>query len=209
MEIKTLNVSGIKEAMYAMRHPFQSYDRSDSHELKEESGPVFVVGEKDKELSVKLAGAGTEHAKHLRFIVVWADVTMPLYFYKQLDTYRAGVEKLSTSTMHKLTSRALDVKDFESDSLTSELLEHVIKELNARMSFYKTAKDLKDTEMAEAIWREIVQILPSSYLQKRTYLFSYAALRNMIKQRTGHRLREWQYFIDWCRTLPESWMLFE
>lgn len=209
MKIETLNVSGIKEALYAMRHPFQSYDKSDSYEIREEFGVTYVVGEKDRELSKKLANAGPEHAKHLRFIMVWADVTMPFYLLKELDTYKIGVEKLSTSTMHNLTSRPLERADFQFSPGMEQAIDSAIRALNMRMHVYKALKANGEDEQAKEVWLEIVGLLPSCYLQKRTYMFSYAALRNIIKQRTGHRLREWQYFIDWCRTLPETWMLFE
>lgn len=200
MKIETRSVDGIEDALYCMRHPMLSYNRADSHE---ENG-ILVVGENDMDLSKRLQKAGPEHRKHLRFIVVRADVKMPRYFYQQLDTYRAGVEKYSTSTMHKITARPFEEDDFEIDS--DEWRKQLTDFMNER---YKQWQEAGDEEERKMRWRDIIQCLPQSYLQLRTYMFSYEALRNIIKQRTGHKLTEWQYFIDWCKTLPESWMLFE
>ena len=200
MKIETLSVDGIEQALYCMRHPMLSYNKADSHE---ENG-ILVVGENDMDLSKRLQKAGPEHRKHLRFIVVRADVKMPRYFYQQLDTYRAGVEKYSTSTMHKITARPFEEDDFEIDS--DEWRKQLTDFMNER---YKQWQEAEDEEERKMRWRDIIQCLPQSYLQLRTYMFSYEALRNIIKQRTGHKLTEWRYFIDWCKTLPESWMLFE
>lgn len=204
MKIETLSVAGFKPALKAMRNPFDSWNKNDSSMCE----GYCVVGDADKELSVKLQNAGPEHCKHLRMIVVWADMTLPRYQWQEFDTYRAGVEKVSCSTMHTLMRRPLTADDFE-HGVDTLALESVIRAINARMNNYKALKaDGKDGE-AKEIWREIIQLLPQSFLQTRTVLMSYAALRNIVHQRKGHKLKEWAEFIEWAKSLPNSWMIFE
>ena len=199
MKIKTLEVDGLGPALHAMRNPMNSWPKSDSI--------TGLVGEKDKDLSTRLANAGPEHAKHLRMIMVWAEVWAPRYWWQEFDTYRAGVEKLSCSTMHKLMARALTTEDFEmEEGLTEDELQPVIDIANNWMKYYLLEDD---ADKKAVIWRKIIQFLPQSYIQRRTVMVSYAALRNMIRQRENHKLIEWHKFINWAHTLPESWMLFE
>ena len=198
MKIRTLEVGGIHSALHAMRNPMDSWDKSDS--------VTGTVGDKDKELSKKLASSGTEHAKHLRMIIVWADIKAPRYWWTEFDTYRVGVEKVSCSTMHKLMSRPVDVDDFESDGMSPIALDNVIDYINGDMNLYKNASDPKEKKL---LWRGIIQLLPQSYRQKRTVMMSYAALRNIYRQRAGHKLDEWQQFREWVEGLPESWMITE
>ena len=200
MKITTLTTAGIDCAIHAMRNPMNSWDRCDS--------TIAEVGPKDKELSLTLQNAGPEHCKHLRMIVTWADITAPRFWWSEADTYRAGVEKVSCSTMHKLMSRPLNIDDFEHED-DPFLLKSVIRSINRDMEVYKELKKEGEDEQAKEIWRGIIQILPQSYLQKRTVMFSYAALRNIVKQRKGHKLKEWAQFIEWAESLPESWMIFE
>ena len=214
MTIQTLLTAGVEQAIHAMRNPMDSWDYSDSDW---EEGVVslypdfakYIVGPKDKDLSERLQKAGPEHAKHLRMIMVWADIVAPRYWWTEFDTYRAGVEKLSCSTMHTITKRAFDTSDFQQDD--TELSQNAAI-LNATMmdmwrEMYLDAKD--DPAKQKEIWRCLIQNLPQSYLQRRTVMMSYAALRNIVKQRKGHKLDEWKYFIDWARTLPDSWMIFD
>lgn len=197
MEIKTLQVDGFGPAIHAMRNPMDSWEKSDSVKGR--------VGEKDKELSIRLQKAGPEHSKHLRLIVCWASVLAPRYFWAEFDTYRFGVEKVSCSTMHRLMARPLTMDDFENDCQPS-LTARVVEDLNKCMVLYKQAEDPDAKKM---IWRGIIQALPQSYLQRRTVMMSYAALRNIYRQREGHKLKEWQQFREWAETLPEGWMITE
>lgn len=196
MEIKTLQVDGFTPALRAMRNPMDSWDRSDSIRGH--------VGKLDKELSIKLQKAGPEHCKHLRLIVAWADITAPRYWWNEFDTYRAGVEKVSCSTMHRLMARPLTEADFQNDSITS--LKPFLDSINKEMEAYKAQED---PDAKKLIWRGIIQALPQSYQQKRTVMMSYAALRNMYRQREGHKLKEWAMFREWVKSLPESWMITE
>ena len=208
MTLETLDVQGFMPALHGMRNPMNSWNKSDSHWLyhDDDSKLKYEIGENDKELSIRLQKAGPEHCKHLRQIVVWVDINAPLYWWKEMDTYRMGVEKNSCSTMHKLTSRPLDDSDFEIDCVNEDYTHYVLDCLNTSMEAWKYEKDI---DVKNEIWRSIIQGLPESYLQKRTVMMSYAALRNIVRQREGHKLKEWAMFIDWAKSLPESWMIFE
>lgn len=201
---------GFDQAIYAMRNPMNSWGKSDSEwdfdEFCEFNSGKYIIGEKDKELSLKLQKAGPEHCKHLRMIFVWVDITAPRYWWNEFDTYRLGVEKVSCSTMHKLTARPLEKSDFEHDCINDLYLESVIKTINDSMMAYYLCKDINHKK---EIWRGIIQALPQSYLQKRTVCISYGALRNIIRQRESHKLIEWEYFIKWVKGLSNSWMITE
>lgn len=198
MIINTLEVAGIGPAIHAMRNPFDSWAKSDS--AHDEVGMV------DKGLSNRLALAGPAHAKHLRMIQVWAEVWAPRYWWTEFDTNRMGVEKVSCSTMHTLTARPLTAGDFEWDGEPVELV-GIINGLNGLIRQYREAKDADDPGDVERTFRQLKQALPEGFIQRRTVMMSYAALRNMYELRRGHRLREWQQFRTWCEGLPESWMI--
>lgn len=231
--IVTIEVAGIKSALHAMRNPYDSWEKSDTIDtrdkpirgftkiwkkikglfkwifsrgktVEEVPPPGFYIGPADRKLSTTLAQAGTEHCKHLRMIEVWADISMPLYWWKQFDTYRFGVEKVSCSTMHKIHSRFLEIDDFQfvSNDNQTQLKEYIIPRLNDLIKRYNKSKH-KDKE----VWYTLVGELPSNYIQKRTVMMSYAVLRQMYSQRKGHKLNEWEYFREWIHTLPESWMI--
>ena len=140
--------------------------------------------------------------------MVWADITASLTWWKQADCYRAGVEKVSTSTMHKLMSRPLSIDDFEAANIDcySQQLCETVEYLNRLINAYNASDDPAEKKQ---IWEYAIQILPQSYMQRRTVMFSYAALRNIVRQRKGHKLSQWSSFIDWCHTLPDSWMIFD
>lgn len=213
MTIETIGEpSGFLAAIYAMRNPMNSWALSDSELIVnhiENDDAVLeteVIGEKDKALSIKLQNAGPEHCKHLRMIYVWVEITAPRYWWTEADTYRFGVDKVSCSTMHKLMARPLTEDDFEHDGINKEYLSFMLDSINGSIEAYKLCKD---EDHKKEIWRGIIQALPQSYLQKRTVCMSYAALRNIVRQRAGHKLIEWEYFINWAKSLPESWMIFE
>ena len=218
MNIKTIEVAGFRPALHGMRNPMNSWDKSDTvYHTTEEHYPDepfhttidFLLGENDADLSRRLQNAGPEHCKHLRMIMVWADITAPRYWWQEFDTYRVGVEKVSCSTMHKLMARPLTLDDFEhsgiDDGTVVQYLEAAISILNMDIHHYNNVIP----EQKKSIWRGIIQTLPQSYLQKRTVMMSYAALRNIYRQREGHKLQEWQTFREWVESLPESWMITE
>jgi hypothetical protein len=138
-------------------------------------------------------------------VEIWA----PLYWWKEFDTYRAGVEKVSCSTMHTITRNKFSLDDFSCEHLKKEArnaLEMVVATLNAYRDYYLAETD---PEKKKDCWWQIIQLLPSSYNQRRTVMLSYAALRQICKQRDGHKLDEWRDFISWAAKLPEGWMIVD
>lgn len=193
MNIDKTQVFGFEPAIRGMRNPLNSWDKSDSYYLFGRD----TIGKNDLNLAQRLIKAGTEHSKFLRFIMVWCDMDLPLYVWKEMDTYKF-IEKNSCSTMHKITSRQLTEEDFEHDKWTSGK-ENYLCYLNV---FIKKYKEAESKELKEAIFRTIIQDLPSSYIQKRTIVTNYAELRNIYKQRKNHKLQEWHRVCEWIKTLP-------
>jgi len=191
MEIRTLEVAGIGPAIHAMRNPYDSWALSDTHQGR--------IGAKDQDLSETLAERGTEHCKHLRMCIVWAEINAPLFWWKEFDTYRAGVEKLSCSTMHTITRHP-----FTAEMFSGQVDGATIRWLEVLRGFYLVAET---PEVKQTYWRRIIENLPSGFLQRRTVMLSYAALRQIYKQRKGHRLTEWEKFRTWAAGLPEGWMI--
>jgi len=215
MKIETLEIAGMYPALHSMRNPMDSWEKSDTFWLTMDGpyvNPAFnakyctEVGMADTDLSVRLQKAGPEHCKHLRMVQVYADITAPRYWWTEFDTYRAGVEKVSCSTMHRLMARKLTPDDFECDDKNSFGFQVGVQYINDLMDEYR---DEENPDEKKAIWRHIIQNLSQSYLQKRTVMMSYAALRNIYRQREGHKLKEWQTFREWIESLPESWMITE
>ena len=208
MIIETEDIQGFEPAMMGMRNPMNSWEKSDSKFIYHDDDSIvgYDIGDADRDLSVRLQNAGPEHCKHLRMIYVWADITAPRYWWNEFDTYRIGVDKVSCSTMHKLMSRPLEIDDFEHDGINDEHMKYLLESINGSIKSYHLCKD---ENHKKEIWRGIIQALPQSYLQKRTVCMSYAALRNIVRQREGHKLSEWQTFIEWAKTLKNAWMIFE
>ena len=190
------DVQGLDNAIYAMRNPLNSWSKSDSEIV----GGEYKLGEQDHKLALKLVKAGSDHAKFLRMIQVWVDITAPLYWWKEFDTYKVGTVATSCSTMHTLHKRPLTVSDFSIDEScegTREIMEHTVKLLNCYRLQYVEDKD-------KEAWRSLIQLLPNSYNQTRTVNLNYAVLRNIYKARKGHKLSEWQTFRTWCESLENA-----
>lgn len=201
-------VGGISHAMRGMRNPKDSWDKSDSEWVNANGCDAdFVIGDADMELAQKLNAGGSVHAKYRRFIVCWADITAPLYWWKEFDTYRMGVEKNSCSTMHKIQSKEFTKDMFSTDHLndlnphlgiiSGNLLQALINHLNKCREKFLETKD-------KAYWWQMIQLLPSSWNQKRTVMMSYEALANMYYWRKNHKLNEWRDFCAWVESLPYS-----
>lgn len=182
MKIQNLVTFNWENAIYGMRSSFKSYDKIDSN-FKE-----GIIGENDLELMKKLIKGGSSHRRFLRSITVSYEMDSPLYFLKEFDKYSVGVNTLSESTMHKITSKPLSKEDFECEEVYSQhgrlLLTQTINTLNMLINTYKINNDKK-------VWKEIIQLLPSSFIQKRFITCNYEVLYNIYKQRQGHRLIEW------------------
>lgn len=167
------------------------------------------IGEKDYSLMMRLRNAGTDHRKFMRMITVYADITAPLYWFKEEDTYKVGTVANSCSTMHKIAAKEFTLDDFSHEHLISTCsLESVINELNIYRDIYNHYDEQTEEYKAEFskkdIWWQMIQLLPSSYNQKRTVMLNYETLTNMYHSRRNHRLDEWLVFCDWIESLPFS-----
>ena len=195
IKINNIEVFNIHNALKGMRNPLESWDKLDSYY---DCMGEYNVGEKDLELALKLVKAGTEHAKFMRQIFISTDITAPLYWWKEMDTYKISTTANSTSTMHKIHTRYLTHNDFSYDKITP-FRDNTLYHLNKIIKKYKGSghKDKK-------IWRELIQDLPSSYNQLRTWTGNYQNLRNIYFQRKNHRLQEWEDFRNVIESLPYS-----
>ena len=237
LKIENTEVVGFEAAIRGMRNPMNSWDKSDSgwdahippiilrnqvdwEQWAEQYKAVqysdeytYDIGPNDRDLMVRLRNAGTDHRKFMRMIVVYLDINAPLYWWKEFDTYRVGVEKNSCSTMHKIHEKEFTFDDFSHEKLINsacmeireqhirvspiQALATTIECLNSYRDLYLQTKDKK-------YWWQMIQLLPSSYNQKRTVMLNYEVLANMYKSRCNHKLDEWHTFCDWIETLPYS-----
>lgn len=212
IKFEKVDVWGLVHAIRGMRNPLNSWEKSDSSSIDS----VYEIGKNDLDLMTRLIRAGAPHRKFLRQIFVSVDITAPLYWWKEFDTYKVGTTANSCSTMHTLHKKKFELEDFSSDYLsnlvvtedgvleldTMGVLDELIMNLNGlRLMYFKT----KDT----VYWKAMVQLLPSSYNQKRTVTMTYENLLNMLEYRRGHKLNEWRRFCEWIDTLPYSDLLHE
>lgn len=192
IKVENVKVYNIARAVYSTRNSYDSWDKSDS-DIEND-----VLGPNDIELAVKLANAGSPHNKFLRQIFVTMDVTASLALWKQADTYKVGTTANSCSTMHRIQSKAFSLDDFSLDE-TSELgkkfMREVITDLNSLRDLFLQTKD-------KSYWYDMIALLPESYMQRRTWTMSYATLAEIVKQRTGHKLKDWDRFIAEIKKLP-------
>ena len=188
-------VMNLENALRGMRNPMNSWAKSDSYT---DGDGNFVVGEGDLDLAVRLAKSGTDHRKYLRMIFVSVDVTAPLYWWKEYDTYKVGTVANSTSTMHRIHSKPFGREDFSCDRMSDvalACLDHTIEVLEERRQKYNETKDM-------AYWHDMIQLLPTSYNQMRTTTLNYENLINIYYARRNHKLPEWHVYCGWIGTLP-------
>ena len=213
-------VVGWEHAIRGMRNPLNSWSKSDSVEYYDcatcryeddkemcHQMDCFVIGENDLNLMQRLRTSGTDHRKYLRMITVYVDITAPLYWWKEFDTYKVGTVANSCSTMHKIHAQEFTLDDFSRDHLLPEslsLFDKIVDQLNYWRNVYLKAKTMDNPKPnAKDIWWQMIQLLPSSYNQKRTVMLNYEVLNNMYKSRKNHKLDEWSTgFINWINTLP-------
>ena len=237
IKLENESVVGWEHAIRGMRNPLNSWKKSDSEfEVlgKEPDDAIMVdwpgdagswIGPNDQNLMKRLHDAGTDHRKFMRMLVVYVDITAPLYWWKEFDTYKVGTVANSCSTMHKIHAKEFDISDFSGDHLindwydldycdciiTSEpdsngqgpayyfdpssLLEVIVDMLNKARELYLQTKD-------KTYWWQMIQLLPSSYNQKRTVMLNYEVLANIYKSRKNHKLYEWHEFCNWAKDLP-------
>lgn len=207
IEITKLKTYGWKEAIRGMRNSYNSWDKSDS-KFDILGDGLIVIGPNDLALMKKLCMAGTDHCKFRRMITVSMDINAPLYLWKEFDTYKVGTVTNSCSTMHKIAEKEFTLEDFSHEHLIDTcLLEQVINELNIYRDIYnnydKQTEQYKDEFSKKDIWWQMIQLLPTSYNQKRTVMLNYEVLANIYKSRKNHKLDEWQTFCKMMEgTLP-------
>lgn len=242
LKIEHSDVVGWEHAIRGMRNPMNSWEKSDSefitadgdhHDITGNSGPWYgedgwsenLIGPNDQKLMTQLAKAGTDHRKFMRMITVYLDMTAPLYWWKEFDTYKVGTVANSCSTMHKIPAKEFDVNDFSHEhieeldgdeySMSYDWLLRTVDILNYYRKKYNTAseklkRDITNAERKHVLaqqklfWWQMIQLLPSSYNQKRTVMLNYEVLANIYKSRRNHKLDEWHTLCDWIETLPYS-----
>lgn len=221
IKIEEVEVVGWRHALRGMRNPKNSWAKSDSysthienpHNLNE-AHFEFFVGDEDLSLAEDLRHAGTDHRKFMRMIVVYLDITAPLYWWKEFDTYKVGTVANSCSTMHKISAKEFTLEDFSCEHLMSsngknggplDTLGNVIADLNYWRERYLAAqKNGADGFELKSKWWQMIQLLPSSYNQRRTVMLNYEVLANIYKSRKNHKLDEWRTLCEWIEELPYS-----
>ena len=195
LKIENVDVYGWDAAIRGARNPMNSWDKSDTM-----FNDYPILGNNDFRLLRNLANAGPDHGKYLRMITVSLDIIAPLYWYKEFDTYKVGTVANSCSTMHKIHEKPFTQEDFSCEHMTCDaiqILNSVIDLLNQRRcDFLESGRKI--------YWWDMIQLLPTSYNQRRTVLLNYAVLRSMYHARKNHKLDEWRVFCDFIRTLPYS-----
>ena len=211
LKIENFEVLGWEHAIRGMRNPMNSWEKSDSNFFDDSEGHVcnicqgrgsmslIEMGHNDYALMKNLRNSGTDHRKFMRMITVYLDITAPLYWWKEFDTYKVGTVANSCSTMHKIHSKEFTLEDFSCEKLYDPLgdLRPIVDRLNVYRERYLETKDKND-------WWQMIQLLPTSYNQKRTVMLNYEVLANIYKSRRNHKLDCWHTFCDWISELPYS-----
>lgn len=212
LKIENAEIMGWEHAIRGMRNPKNSWVKSDSgvcathcvytdcHADDVEISTKYILGSNDLNLMTTLRNAGTDHRKFMRMITVYLDITAPLYWWKEFDTYKVGTVANSCSTMHKIADKEFTLEDFSCEHLVGiakDDLHGTTAVLNHFRKLYLQSKDKK-------YWWQMIQLLPSSYNQKRTVMLNYEVLANIYKSRRNHKLDEWHTLCDWIERLPYS-----
>ena len=216
IKLENTEVIGWEHAMRGMRNPMNSWEKSDSYMHLNMNAMTIesIIGRNDHDLAMRLAKGGSVHAKYRRMIAVYVDITAPLYWWKEFDTYKVGTVANSCSTMHKIHAKEFTLEDFSCEKLFTEygdpsmnlnyagkyplgVLQDVINALNNFRYWYKETKDKR-------YWEQMIQLLPSSYNQKRTVMLNYEVLVGMYRDRKNHKLDEWRELCKWIESLPYS-----
>lgn len=225
LKIEETEVVGWRAAIRGMRNPMNSWEKSDSfipcylktkcHECEDNQKCAYYfedglpykkddfIGTNDIDLMTRLRNAGTDHRKFMRMITVYLDITAPLYWWKEFDTYKVGTVANSCSTMHKIAAKEFTLEDFSCEHLQNSWLAH-LKETIGLLNEARDAYNWCNTDAKKEWWWQMIQLLPSSYNQKRTVMLNYEVLANMYKSRRNHKLDEWHTFCDWIEKLPYS-----
>lgn len=214
LKIEHTEVVGWSAAIRGMRNPMNSWEKSDSQTCTNCNGCLpgqecerykngTFIGPNDLDLMTRLRNAGTDHRKFMRMITVYLDITAPLYFWKEFDTYKVGTVANSCSTMHKIAAKEFTLEDFSCEHLQNSWLAH-LKETIRLLNEARDAYNWCNTDAKKEWWWQMIQLLPSSYNQRRTVMLNYEVLANMYKSRRNHKLDEWHTFCEWIESLPYS-----
>lgn len=197
IEAKNIEVFNIHNALRGMRNPLESWSKSDTLQCSRTGTMQHfnTIGDKDLELAQKLIRAGTDHSKFMRQIFVSMDITAPLYWWKEMDTYKVGTTANSESTMHKLHTKPITLSDFSVDDYSIKILNIAVALCEKLRLEYVEKQDKK-------YWRTLIQLLPCSYNQTRTWTANYQVLRNIYHSRKNHKLSEWKEFCEQILELP-------
>lgn len=195
LETANTAVMNMDNAIRGARNPMNSWDRSDS--WLDEKGQ-FHLGENDLSLAKRLCAAGSDHRKFIRQIFVSVDITAPIYWWKEYDTYKVATVANSTSTMHKIHAKPFDLTDFSTDHMDGETL----AEMKQIVAFLEKIRLKYMENKDKRYWYDLIQLLPSSYNQMRTCTLNYETLRNIYHARQNHKLQEWHTFCGWIKGLP-------
>lgn len=197
IKIEHTEVYGWEAAVRGMRNPMNSWDKSDSTFSMHDR----FIGEADLDLMMRLAKAGSVHAKYRRMITVTCDITAPLYWWKEYDTYKVGTVANSCSTMHKIHSKEFEWEDFSTEHIISAFAKVAFQEI---IDSLEIARNVYLETKSKCAWDEMIQLLPSSYNQRRTVQLNYEVLSAMYRDRKDHKLDEWRDFCKWIGELPYS-----
>lgn len=225
LKIENFEVTGWEAAIRGMRNPKNSWKKSDSGLTCSQNKnnicdihctadnyckPLdkYLIGPNDLDLMTRLRNAGTDHRKFMRMIIVYLDITAPLYWWKEFDTYKVGTVANSCSTMHKIADKEFTPEDFSCEHLENSWLAH-LKETIRLLNEARDAYHWCNTDAKKEWWWQMIQLLPSSYNQRRTVMLNYEVLANMYKSRRNHKLDEWHTFCDWIEELPYSELITE
>lgn len=216
IQIRTLEISGIYPAMHGMRNPKDSWHLEDTvRDADLDAGAM--IGKNDHRLAMQLAHGGPVHAKYRRMITVYADIVAPLYWWKEYDTYKVGTVANSCSTMHRIHAKEFTLDDFSHEHLIShswseadnfnkivpmDVLDMTVKMLNQCRMNYLFAKERGDSGRMKMFWWQMIQLLPSTYNQRRTVKLNYEVLAGICRSRRNHKLDEWHEFVLWAESLP-------
>lgn len=225
IKIENVEVMGWEHAIRGMRNPMNSWEKSDSGICKGGDNGIgcencanqeycthafnrsWQLGKADHDLMMRLAAGGPTHAKYRRMIMVYVDITAPLYWWKEFDTYKVGTVANSCSTMHKIAAKEFTLDDFSHEHLIVaglNSLKRTIEDLNSCREGYLDESIKQNPEWRKEVWWQMIQLLPSSYNQKRTVMLNYEVLAGIYPMRKNHKLDEWVDFYKWIETLPYS-----
>ena len=219
IKIENVEIMGWEHVIRGMRNPMNSWDKSDSGICKGGDDGIgcencdhtydhsWQLGKEDHNLMMRLATGGPTHAKYRRMITVYVDITAPLYWWKEFDTYKVGTVANSCSTMHKIAAKEFTLDDFSHEHLIVaglNSLKRTIEDLNSCREGYLDESIKQNPEWRKEVWWQMIQLLPSSYNQKRTVMLNYEVLAGIYPMRKNHKLDEWVDFCKWIETLPYS-----